>query len=53
VTDWVKAWLAGSLPNEGIAIEPGAVTAFLDLAFDSKESTQTSHEAKLEISLRK
>lgn len=53
VTDWVKAWLAGTLPNEGIAIEPSAATAFLDLVFDSKESTQTSHEAKLEISLRK
>jgi hypothetical protein len=53
VTDWVKAWLDGTLPNEGIAIEPSAATTFLDLAFDSKESTQTSHEAKLEISLRK
>lgn len=53
VTVWVKAWLAGTSPNEGIAIEPSATTAFLDLAFDSKESTETSHEAKLEISLRK
>ena len=51
VTDWVKAWLNGILPNEGIAIEPGATTSTLNLAFDSKESNQTSHEPRLEISL--
>lgn len=51
VTRCVKAWLDGSLINEGIAIEPGAATAFLDLAFDSKESDRTSHEARLEVSL--
>jgi Collagen triple helix repeat (20 copies) len=51
ITDWVKAWLSGSLANEGIEIEPGAATTLLDLAFDSKESNQTSHEPRLEISL--
>lgn len=51
VTPWVKAWLDNKLVNEGIVIEPGADTDFLDLSFDSKESTQTSHEARLEITL--
>jgi hypothetical protein len=51
VTDWVKAWLGGTLANEGIEIEPGAATTLMDLAFDSKESNQTSHEPRLEVSL--
>src|SRR6476646_5833513 len=38
VTDWVKAWLNGTLTNEGIEIEAGASTTTLNLAFDSKES---------------
>jgi hypothetical protein len=53
VTDWVKAWLNGTLINEGIEIRPGANTTLLNLAFDSKESDQTSHEPRLEISLSK
>jgi hypothetical protein len=53
VTTWVKAWLDGTLLNEGIEIEPSATTDFLDLFFDSKESDRTSHEARLEISLNK
>lgn len=51
VTNWVKAWVAGTLINEGIEIEPSATTTFLNLAFDSKESDETSHEPQLEISL--
>jgi hypothetical protein len=51
VTTLVKAWLNGTLVNEGIEIAPSANTKFLDLAFDSKESDRTSHEARLEISL--
>jgi hypothetical protein len=53
VTDWVKGWLGGSLANEGIEVEASAATTFLNLAFDSKESDQTSHEPRLEISLSK
>jgi hypothetical protein len=53
VTDWVKAWLSGTLVNEGIEVEASASTALLNLAFDSKESSQTSHEPRLEISLSK
>jgi hypothetical protein len=52
VTPWVKAWLDNKLVNEGIVIEPGADTDVLDLSFDSKESDRTSHEARLEITLR-
>jgi hypothetical protein len=51
VTDWVKAWLAGTLVNQGILVEPSAATATLNLAFDSKESNLTSHEPRLEIVL--
>jgi Collagen triple helix repeat (20 copies) len=51
VTDWVKAWIGGTLVNEGIKIEASASTTTLNLAFDSKESNQTSHEPRLEISL--
>jgi hypothetical protein len=51
VTDWVKAWLGGTLVNEGIEIESSATASALNLAFDSKESNQTSHEPRLEISL--
>jgi Collagen triple helix repeat (20 copies) len=51
VTDWVKAWLSGTLVNEGIEIEASATATFLNLAFDSKESNLTSHEPRLEVSL--
>src|SRR6266404_4588212 len=34
VTDWVKAWLNGTLVNEGIELEASASTSFLNLAFD-------------------
>lgn len=49
VTDWVKAWLAGTLPNQGFQIDAASPT--LNLYFDSKESAQTSHEPHLEIVL--
>jgi hypothetical protein len=51
VTAWVKAWVGGSVVNEGIEIEASATTSTLNLAFDSKESNQTSHEPRLDISL--
>lgn len=53
VTAWVKAWLDGTLANEGFVIEASTSTATLNLAFDSKESNLTSHEPRLEISLSK
>lgn len=51
VTEWVRAWLSGTLVNEGIEIEASAATSLLNLAFDSKESNETSHEPRLEIAL--
>jgi hypothetical protein len=51
VTTWVKAWVSGTLVNEGFQIEPGASVTTLNLYFDSKEATQTSHEPRLEIEL--
>src|SRR2546423_187106 len=51
VTEWVKAWIAGTLANEGIKVEASPSATFLDLSFDSKESNQTSHEPRLEVSL--
>lgn len=51
VTDFVQAWLAGTLPNHGFQIEASAATPSLDVYFDSKESTETSHEPQLEIVL--
>ena len=53
VTEVVKAWLSGTLVNEGIELAPGATATLLNLAFDSKESDETSHEPRLEISLSK
>ena len=50
VTAWVKAWVAGTLVNEGFEIDPGSAGS-LNLYFDSKESNQTSHEPRLEIEL--
>ena len=50
VTSWVKAWVSGTLINEGFVIDPGSSPS-LNLLFDSKESNQTSHEPRLEIEL--
>jgi Collagen triple helix repeat (20 copies) len=50
VTAWVKAWISGTLVNEGFVIDPASTRA-LNLYFDSKESTQTSHEPRLGIEL--
>lgn len=49
VTAAVRDWLDGALPNNGFALVPDAVGT--NVAFDSKESTTTSHEAVLEIVL--
>lgn len=41
VTTWVKAWVSGTVANEGFQIEPGAGATAINLYFDSKEATQT------------
>jgi hypothetical protein len=50
VTPLVQAWLAGTSPNNGLAlaVTPGSEGLF---ALDSKENTDTSHEARLDVVL--
>ncbi len=49
LTSLVQSWVAGSAPNYGIALVPGSST--VDVSFDSKESTTTSHGPQLDIEL--
>lgn len=49
VTDIVKAWLSGQMPNEGFAMKSDANGAIAIL--DSKEDRSTGHPATLEIAL--
>src|SRR2546423_1843794 len=51
VTDWVQAWLAGTLANQGFVIETSTTSATLNVYFDGKESALTSHEPQLDITL--
>ena len=59
ITPLVKQWLdydannptAGGLPNYGIAIVASATSPNTAVEFDSKESTQTSHQAQLTVVL--
>ena len=49
LTDLVKDWIDGVVPNDGIALAPS--TDAISVQFDSKENTTSSHEPKLEITL--
>jgi hypothetical protein len=49
LTQLVKDWLDGTLPNEGIAIVANAGVG--NVLFNSKENQTTSHETRLEIVL--
>jgi hypothetical protein len=49
VTSVVRDWLAGTLPNEGLALVPG--TSGVRVELDSKESPLTSHPMELEVVL--
>jgi hypothetical protein len=46
LTELVKDWIDGAVPNYGIALVSDGV---LDVQFDAKESEATSHHAQLEI----
>jgi len=50
LTNLVMGWLSGTVPNYGIAILPNIEGITVD--FDSKESSTTSHEPRLDIVLR-
>ncbi len=49
VTSLVQSWITTPTTNLGIALTPDAPT--VDVSFDSKESTTTSHGPQLEIEL--
>lgn len=49
VTEIVRAWFSGEIPNEGLAIKANVDGAFA--IFDSKEDRSTGHPATLEIAL--
>jgi hypothetical protein len=51
LTNLVKGWSSGALANEGLMIEASASAVIVNLAFDSKESTLTSHAPQLEVIL--
>src|SRR5205814_1868611 len=52
VTQVVKDWLNGVLPNNGIVLVPSAGSS-VDTEFDSKEDKDTSHEPRLEMVMAK
>ena len=47
LTELVKNWVDGTITNNGIAIVPNASS--VNVSFDSKESTTTSHQPQLVI----
>ena len=49
LTDLVRSWVDGSVPNHGICLL--ATTSAMNISFDSKESITSGHEAVLELSL--
>lgn len=49
ITDTAQSWLAGVLPNNGVALQLIGTTG--SFSFDSKEATTYSHEPELEIVL--
>jgi hypothetical protein len=51
VTSQVKKWLTDPTTNFGLLIAPAAGAPDTIVAFDSKENTDTSHPARLEIVL--
>ena len=60
ITELFKQWLGdgqNALPNYGFALAPHPTDAntpqLIDISFDSKENSQTSHEASLALVLKK
>lgn len=47
ITAWVKAWMSGT-PNHGLVLLPFSGST-VDMRFDSKESLDTAHGAKLDL----
>jgi len=51
VTSIVQAWLNGTVTNNGLQISVTDSAATVEVDFDTKESTTTSHEPQLEVIL--
>ena len=49
VTELVRDWLDGTVPNDGLVLVPGSPT--VNVSFDTKEATTTSHPAVLDVVL--
>jgi hypothetical protein len=49
ITSLVQSWVAGTVTNNGVAL--ALTTAAGNFSFDSKETTDTSHQPELEIVL--
>jgi hypothetical protein len=49
VTELVRDWLDGTVPNNGLVLVPGSPT--VNVSFDTKEATTTSHPAVLDVVL--
>ena len=51
VTNVVKSWVSGALPNYGVEVTASLVSPATSVVLDSKESTTTSHPAQLDITV--
>ena len=51
VTNTVKSWVTTPASNFGLAVTPALVSAGTAVLFDSKENTNASHLARLDITL--
>ncbi|HLK31488.1 MAG TPA: DNRLRE domain-containing protein [Terriglobales bacterium] len=48
ITSFVQDWLNGTHPNNGVMLQPSSGSS-IAVAFESKESTSTSHDAELNV----
>jgi hypothetical protein len=51
VTNVVKSWVSGALPNYGVEVTASLINPATSVVLDSKESTTTSHPAQLDITV--
>ena len=51
VTNVVKSWVSGALPNYGVEVTASLSSPATSVVLDSKESTTTSHPAQLDITV--
>jgi hypothetical protein len=51
ITNVVKFWVSGGLPNYGVEVTASLANPATSVVLDSKESTTTSHPAQLDITV--